>query len=100
MQTAALRIAISLLLPAVAVPALAQEAREKPTPTKVLATDGGRYVLGQISEYRRDQFLLDTKTGRVWKTVVMKSDEDKDGVVVLQPVYFVSPDGKASQDPH
>lgn len=80
--------------------ALAQEAvRVKPPQNKVLASENGRYVFGQISEFRRDQFLLDTKTGRVWTTVVTKGEEDKDGVIVLQPVLFMGLDGKPSLDP-
>lgn len=35
----------------------------------VLSSGNGRYVLGQISEFRADRFLLDTETGRVWQIV-------------------------------
>lgn len=38
-------------------------------------TSGGRYQLVQISEYRRDQYLLDTQTGRLWGKVCGKNDE-------------------------
>lgn len=34
-----------------------------------LSAPGGRFVLGQISKFRRDQFLLDTKTGHVWNLI-------------------------------
>jgi len=40
-----------------------------PPAHKSLSTEGGRFVFGQISEYQRDQFLLDTVTGRVWRVV-------------------------------
>lgn len=33
-------------------------------------SDYNRYDLKQISDYRRDQFLIDKKTGRVWQLVV------------------------------
>lgn len=40
------------------------------------ATWGGRYQLIQLSEFRRDQYLLDTDTGRVWVMVCAKSTKD------------------------
>lgn len=32
-------------------------------------TSGGRFQLIQLSDFRRDQFLLDTQTGRTWVNV-------------------------------
>jgi hypothetical protein len=32
-----------------------------------LAAGGGRYVFGQISDSSKDQFMLDTLTGRLWR---------------------------------
>ncbi|HDR14355.1 MAG TPA: hypothetical protein ENN79_02485 [Desulfobacteraceae bacterium] len=32
-----------------------------------LAAAGGRYVFGQISDSSKDQFMLDTLTGRLWR---------------------------------
>lgn len=40
---------------------------EKPPEPKV-----GRFQLQQISTFRRDQFLLDTATGRMWTNVCVK----------------------------
>ena len=51
---------------------LAQPVEVKPPQNKVLASPNGRYVFGQISDFRADQFLLDTKTGRLWQIVVDK----------------------------
>lgn len=51
---------------------------------KVLTAVNGRYVFGQISNFRRDQYLLDTQTGRLWVMV-----EDKDNNSKLQPVPIV-----------
>lgn len=48
-----------------------------------LSSDGGRYVFGQISEYRKDQYLLDTATGRVWQTVL-----NENNTTVFQPIFF------------
>ncbi len=59
---------------------------------KILASPNGRYVLGQISIVREDQFLLDTKTGRVWRIVV----DPQTNVTLLEPVFYIYPfsDGK------
>jgi hypothetical protein len=59
-----------------------------------LATEGGRYVLGQISDARRDQYLLDTKTGRLWEVIEYtsrsKTDESKTETrTMLRPVRFL-----------
>jgi len=32
-----------------------------------LSCAGGRFVFGQISDSRKDQFMLDTHTGRLWR---------------------------------
>ena len=50
-----------------------------------LSSDGGRYVFGQVSEFRRDQYLLDTKTGMMWSPVMCS-----DSIERLQPVKFIS----------
>lgn len=46
-----------------------------------LGVDGGRFVFGQISEMRRDQYLLDTQTGQVWQVL-----ETEDKTPILSPV--------------
>ena len=51
---------------------------------QVLAASNGRYVFGQVSSFRRDQYLLDTQTGRLWQIV-----EDEEHRNKLQPVPFV-----------
>jgi hypothetical protein len=38
-----------------------------PPTGKVLTSTGGRYVFGQISDSSKDQFMLDTETGRLWR---------------------------------
>lgn len=60
----------------------------------VLSAPGGRYVLGQISSARSDQFLLDTKSGRVWQLVI-----DTNNASLLQEVPFKSLDGTLSLEP-
>ena len=49
----------------------------------ILGVDGGRYVFGQVSNFRRDQYMLDTTTGRIWQIV-----EDSDKRLKLQPVPY------------
>ena len=60
--------------------------------TNVLSSNSGRYVYGQVSQMRADQFLLDTKTGRLWHMVL-----DKDNNLSLVPMAIenmVFKDGK------
>ena len=40
----------------------------KPEPRhEVLSSNNGRFVFGQISDSSKDQFMLDTLTGRLWQ---------------------------------
>lgn len=60
--------------------------------TNVLSSNSGRYVFGQVSQMRADQYLLDTKTGRMWHMVA-----DKDNNLSLVPMAIenmVFKDGK------
>lgn len=40
-------------------------------------TVGGRFQLIQLSEFRRDQFLVDTQTGKLWQKVCVIVDGEK-----------------------
>lgn len=52
-------------------------------PQKVLSSENGRFIFGQVSEFRADQYMLDTKTGRMWRVVY-------DGTTpVLEPVLYL-----------
>jgi len=44
----------------------ASQAAEQPQ-FGVLSTPNGRFVFGQISGSAKDQFMLDTATGRLWR---------------------------------
>jgi hypothetical protein len=60
---------------------------------KVLSQPNGRFAFGQISDARRDQFMLDTATGRLWQVVCAKVDNKKTGmdqcdVTTLVPVTY------------
>jgi len=44
---------------------------------KNTSTVAGRYQLIQLSDMRRDQFLLDTQTGKIWsRTCAVSTDAD------------------------
>jgi len=73
---------------------LAQPVEVKPPQNKVLSSPNGRYVFGQISDFRADQFLLDTQTGRLWQIVIDKEQNKK-----LQPVPFIQVWGDESYIP-
>ncbi len=66
--------------------------------SKTLSAPNGRFVLGQISDFRSDQYLLDTQTGRVWQAT-----ELNDGKVTrsgFRIVLIEGADGKWSQIPN
>ena len=74
-----------MLLLALPIAVFAQESvKVKPPRQKILSSSNGRYVFGQTSDFRTDQFLLDTQTGRLLQLVV-----DKEGNNKLQPVPFI-----------
>ncbi|MBW2064198.1 MAG: hypothetical protein JRJ03_04610 [Deltaproteobacteria bacterium] len=52
---------------------LGQQQLQQQAEGGVLSSAGGRYVFGQISDSSRDQFMLDTLTGRLWR--IAKSGE-------------------------
>lgn len=68
-------------------PLIAQSDDIHPT---VLSAAGGRYVFGQVNSLRADQYLLDTKTGRMWQITL---DSEKRPVLQEIPFSFLE-DGK------
>jgi hypothetical protein len=52
----------------------------------VLAAPGGRFAFGQVTNMRTDQYLLDTKTGRLW---VMRTVGNGDSEPSLIPIRFL-----------
>lgn len=58
-------------------------------------------MFGQISEMRRDQYMLDTKTGKLWRMVVVNvgEGEKKSEVTILDPVLYEQNDGKWGPEP-
>jgi len=61
---------------------------------KVLSAAGGRFVFGQISDSGKDQFMLDTLTGRLWRI-----GESSDVGMHLKPIPYRTEDGKYSPSP-
>lgn len=62
---------------------------QQKTPHKgTLRSDNGRFVFGQISDSSKDQFMLDTQTGRLWRI----SETGRIGLF-LQTVPYKSSDG-------
>jgi hypothetical protein len=56
-----------LLSPAFAQFGLTPSASQKISPEGILRSGSGRYVFGQISDSNKDQYMLDTQTGRLWR---------------------------------
>ncbi|MBW1976867.1 MAG: hypothetical protein JRI79_02680 [Deltaproteobacteria bacterium] len=56
---------------------------------RVLSSSGGRYVFGQISDSSKDQFMLDTLTGRLWRIA-----ESGEIGIYLRPVPYRDRKGK------
>jgi hypothetical protein len=69
-------------------PTTAQNSTDAIHPTHTILSSGnGRYVFGQISEYRRDQYLLDTQTGRLW-TLKLTQTEGTNEEDQLWPIKY------------
>ena len=97
---------IAVLVSAFSALACAADAvKVTPPQQKVLVSSSGRFVFGQISEYRRDQFMLDTQTGRLWQIVTRKaknpdgSDAPGDGYAILDSVPYADINGKLDLTP-
>jgi hypothetical protein len=83
-----MKIFALLLVLLIGAPASAQK-------SSTLSHPDGRFVFGQISDARRDQFMLDTATGRLWQITCMQVDEKKTGMdqcgwTALAPVVYMN----------
>ena len=76
------------------------QAAEKPE-YQVLFSPNGRFVFGQISASSKDQFMLDTTTGRLWRMgesgkigIFLKAVPylDAEGECTLLPDRILKPD--------
>lgn len=60
------------------------------SPLRMLGTDNGRFVFGDLQD--NEMFMLDTKTGRLWKLVGNAQDPVK-----LVPVRYVVLNAKGEE---
>ena len=79
--------------PAFAQFGIAQAPAQKISSEKVLTSGTGRYVFGQISDSSKDQYMLDTLTGRLWRV-----GETSSGVH-LKEIPYKDDKGKLSPYP-
>jgi len=61
---------------------------------QVLSSPSGRFVFGQISDSSKDQFMLDTFTGRLWR-ITKRTDIG----ICLTSVPYRTADGECSALP-
>ena len=64
------------------------------SPQGVLSSPAGRFVFGQISASSKDQYMLDTATGRLWRI----GESGKLGTY-LEPIPYRNQDGKCTALP-
>ena len=89
-----LTAAILLASPVFAQFGMTAPAPQIPPTGKVLTSTGGRYVFGQISDSSKDQFMLDTETGRLWRI-----GESSDVGTHLRAIPYRDEQGKVSPYP-
>jgi len=101
-----IRVSVSLLLFASCISTVEAEPVEVKIPQqKMLSSSGGRFVFGQISDFRRDQYMLDTQTGRLWQIAMRKptnpdgTESSGDEFAILQPIPYSDFDGKLGVTP-
>jgi len=58
---------------------------------RTLSSENGRFVFGQISGSSKDQFMLDTTTGRLWRI----GESGKVGIF-LKSVPYLDADGECT----
>lgn len=52
-------------------------------PRIILGVQGGRFVFGQLNEYMRTSYMLDTQSGRLWKL-----SQKTDSTLILEPIPY------------
>jgi hypothetical protein len=88
-------LAAILVIPTIAASQQQQPSPRARTPLAApnVASPNGRYVFGQVSDFRRDQYMLDTQTGRLWVVVTRKDSSGNDSQL-LQPLPYDAMDEK------
>jgi len=98
-KTAILVIPLSLLVLLGATTVCAQpfglgSPQLRPSQNKILSSENGRFVFGQASNSSKDQFMLDTVTGRLWRI----AETGKIGIF-LKSVPYLNEKGERSVFP-
>jgi len=95
MKKAILLIVIGILLPGItfAQPFGLQKSIMKKN-YGMLSSPNGRFVFGQISDSSKDQYMLDTQTGRLWRMT-----ENSQVGKFLLPIPYQIKDGTYSALP-
>lgn len=83
---------ILILFMLISINGIADDKVKQDFPKKILSGEGGRFAIGQISDFRSDQYVIDTKTGRIWKIITLTNEK---GVQyeTLQRVYYLDDKG-------
>lgn len=92
-----------VLITLTAIANAADPVEVKPPPQKTLSSQSGRFVFGQISDFRSDQFLLDTQSGRLWQIVVDEKGNKKLQAVPIVQIFggeAYSPDSQQEVETH
>lgn len=102
----ALKLVISAIALSLPIYSLGADAvKVTPSQQKVISSEYGRFVFGQISDFRSDQYMLDTKTGRLWTIALKKSkntdgsDASGEGFRVLDPIPYTDINGGLTFEP-
>ena len=73
---------------------------------RILASPNGRFVFGQVSDFRSDQYMLDTQTGQLWKIKTLSDWKNPDGTPsplngreALFIIPYIGPDDSLSLVP-
>lgn len=85
---------LSAALVGLVAAAQAQQPAIHPT---TLSSSAGRFVFGQINGLARDQYMLDTQSGRLWQIVCVKADESDGSKCLLKVLQAVSYDSELGQ---
>jgi len=88
------RVIILFILFLFPISSFAQPFEAKYPKGRVLSSPNGRYVFGQISDSSKDQYMLDTWTGRLWRM----SENGEVGKFLL-PIPYQIEEGKYSYLP-
>jgi hypothetical protein len=78
------------ILALIPVLSFADGSKVKPAVNKQISSENGRFAFGQISDFARDQYMLDTKTGKLWSiaTTTYKVDGADKEIKILMPVFY------------